>query len=587
VLLIKWKEQGVGIRHSDLDSGRPSFRAKDVMIASGHYLATTAGYQILRAGGNAIDAGVAAGICLNVVMPDLTSFGGVAPTIVYSRKQNEVRSFSGLGPWGEGASVEHFEKHHDGVIPIGAPRSVVPGAADAWLSSLAQYGSLSFREVVTPAIELCENGLVVYDSLARSFSRHEETIRQWPSSAAVMLPGDRPLTTGEVFFQHELANTFKRMIAAEEAASSQGRVAGIEAARDEFYIGDIGKQIVEFISAQGGFLSESDIRNFRSEVEVPLSVDYRGYDVYACNAWCQGPAMLETLNILAKFDVPQMQHNSAEYIHVLYQALDLAFADREAYFGDPHFVNVPVEEMLSEAYTQAQIARMGDRNPFQEIPAPGETSVTPVGHAASPVGNSRSPEQPDTSYVCVVDAEGNAFSATPSDAASSTPMIPGLGLICSSRGSQSRVDANHPSSVEAGKRPRLTPSPAMVFQNGELFMPYGTPGADMQVQAMVQALVNIVDFGMHPQQAIEQPRVRTYNHPESFAPHTYRPGLRRAEPGVEPDVVEELISLGHNVEMWPSWTRSCGNVCAIVVDQEHKTLTGGADPRAESYVIGW
>ncbi|MBX6342857.1 MAG: gamma-glutamyltransferase, partial [Thermomicrobiaceae bacterium] len=197
------------------------------------------------------------------------------------------------------------------------------------------------------------------------------------------------------------------------------------------------------------------------------------------------------------------------------------------------------------------------------------------------------PLQPDTSYVCVVDAEGNAFSATPSDGIGSTPIVPGLGLLCSGRGSQSWLDPGHPSSLQGGKRPRLTPAPAMAFKDGALFMPFGTPGADMQPQSMLQVFLNIVEFGMDPQEAIEQPRFGTFNYPESFWPHTYRPGLLQVEERVPAAVVDAPRARGHVVETWPAYSRITGNVCAIVVDPERGTLSGGADLRAEAYAAGW
>lgn len=565
-------------------SHRPPIQARRFVAASGHYLATTAAATIFARGGNAIDAGVAAGICINVLLPDLTSFGGVAPTIVYHKATDELRSISGLGHWGREANIEHFLEHEGGEIPIGVKRSVVPGAPDAWLTALARYGRLTFEEVVAPAMDLCENGFAVYPSLYRNTVKETETLRGWPSSAEIFLPGGRVPAVGEVLYQRDLARTFRRMIDVERAAGS--RVAGIEAARDFFYRGDIGKEIAEFISAEGGFVTEADLADFSVEIEEPPHVDYRGVDVFACGPWCQGPSLLQTLRILEGYDLHDLGHNSADYIHTVLQAQDLAFADRDAYYGDPNFVDVPLDELLSKEYSATQRARIDSRTAWQEMPSPG--SVNGYRQAASlAAADLRVPIQPDTSYVCVVDDEGNAFSATPSDSFGSSPIVPGLGLICSSRGSQSWLDPNHASSLQPGKRPRLTPNPAMAFRDGRLLMPFGTPGADMQVQSMLQVFLNIIEFGMDPQQAIEQPRFGTFNYPESFWPHTYRPGLRKLEARIGEAVIENLTSRGHKIEMWPEWTRATGNVCAIVVDQERGTLNGGADARAEAYAIGW
>lgn len=568
-------------------SHRPPIYARHYVAASGHYLATAAAQRILAQGGNAIDAGVAAGICLNVLLPDLTSFGGVAPIMVYHRPTGELKSISGLGPWGREATLEFFLEHENGEIPTGVRRSVVPGAADAWLTALARYGRLSFAEVVQPAIELCEAGFPVHPSLHRNTVLAADQLRQWPSSAAIFLPGGEPPAVGDVLVQKDLARTFKRMVAAERAASGAGRVAGIEAARDLFYKGDIAKEIAEFITAEGGFISEADLADFHSDIEDPLACDYHGVEVYACGPWSQGPVIPQTLNILVGFDLVEMGHNSADYIHTVSQALDLAFADREAYYGDPKFVDVPLETLLSTDYAARQRARIAPDRAFGEMPAPGEIPGRGGAGGASGAADLTAPIQPDTSYVCVVDEEGNAFSATPSDPFSSTPIVPGLGLLCSGRGSQNWLIPGHASALAGGKRPRLTPNPAIALKDGRLLMPFGTPGADMQPQAMIQVLLNILHFGMDPQEAIEQPRFGTFNYPESFWPHTYRPGLLQMEGRIPQEVADDLSARGHRVEMWPEWMRAVGNVCAILVDHERGTLIGGADARAEAYAAGW
>ncbi len=294
--------------------------------------------------------------------------------------------------------------------------------------------------------------------------------------------------------------------------------------------------------------------------------------------------LLEALNILEGFDLQAMGHNSPDYIHTVVSALDLAFADREAYIGDPRFVDVPLATLLSKEYAARQRGRIRPDQTWAEMPAPG---LGTGARRALAAGGADTPPQPDTSYVCLVDAEGNAFSATPSDGIGSTPVVPGLGLLCSGRGSQSWLDPDHPSSLQPRKRPRLTPNPAMAFKDGRLFMVFGTPGADVQPQSMLQVFLNIVEFGMDPQQAIEAPRFATYNYPESFWPHTYRPGLRQIESRVPESTLEELRQRGHRIEPWPEWTRVAGNVCVILVDQARETLAAGADARAEAYALGW
>jgi gamma-glutamyltranspeptidase / glutathione hydrolase len=573
---------------SDRTSHRPPIQARHYALCSGHFLATAAGHRMFNLGGNAIDAGVAAGICINVLMPDLTSFGGVAPTIVYHKERDELRSISGLGYWGKDASLEIYQREENGVIPNGARRSVLPAAADAWLTALARYGSLSFETVVTPAIELCEQGFQVYPSLHRNLSKHRPAIEPFPSSAEIFLPGGRAPEVGEIFYQKDLGRTFRRMVDAERRASSGGRDAGVQAARDEFYMGEIAREIAAFITDQGGFITEEDLAGFRSDIEAPPSINYKGIDVYSTGPWSQGPMNMQTLKLLEGFDLKGMGHNSADYLSVLVQALDLVFSDREAYYADPKFVDVPLDELLSEAYAAAQRRRIDPNGTYDEMPAPGELSgVASVRGGSGPIAGKDDERFPDTSYVCAVDADGNVFSATPSDPVAGSPIIPGLGLIASGRGNQSRIDPEHASSLQPGKRPRLTPNPAMAFKDGKPYMPFGTPGGDMQVQSMVQVFLNIVEFGMDPQQAIEQPRIGTFNHPDSFAPHHYWPGLRQVETRIDESVIAELEARGHKIERWPEWTRATGNVCAIVIDQDSGALTAGADARAEAYAIGW
>lgn len=567
-------------------SHRPPIQARHAAIASGHYLATEAGMRMLRRGGNAIDAGVAAGICIDVLLPDLCSFGGVAPLIVFHKDSGDLVSISGLGNWGRTATMEHFLEHENGDIPVGVKRSVVPGAPDAWLTALARYGNLTFAEVVQPAIELCEGGFVMYPSLRRNVEKAAQDFREWPSTSAIFLRDGAVQDVGTVFYQHDLGRTFRRMAAAEERASGRGRAAGVEAARDEFYRGDIGKEIAAFIQQEGGFIDERDLAGFSSDVETPISTTYRGIDVYACGPWCQGPVIPQVLNILEPYPLREMGHNSADYIHVFAEAFNLAFADRERYYGDPHFVEVPLDTLVSKDYAAVRRDAIDPRRAFGEMPHAGQIEGY-VTYSDQVAAVSSVELQPDTSYVCVVDEQGNAFSATPSDGIGSTPIVPGLGLICSGRGSQSWLIPGHASSLEGGKRPRLTPNPAMAFRDGRLFMPFGTPGADMQPQSMLQTFINVVDFGMDVQQAIESPRFGTFSYPESFWPHTYRPGRLNLEGRIAREVGDDLAARGHDVEWWPEWTRIAGNVCAIVVDHDNETLTAGADARAEAYALGW
>ena len=562
------------------------------MVSAGHSAAALGGAEVLRRGGNAIDAGVAAGICLNVLQPDMTNFGGVAPILVFLADTKQVHGISGLGWWPRNASIEHFQRHHDGQMPPGVLRAVIPSAPDAWLTALERFGTLRFEEVVTPALELAEHGFPVYPQLEGSLRTLSGVFQQWPSSMEVYAPNGRTPRTGELLVQRDLARTFQRLIEAERGASDQGREAGIRAARERFYRGDLAQEMARFSREQGGWLDEQDLADFRVEVEAPPSIDYKGIQVYGSGAWCQGPLLLESLKLLEGIDLQRLGHNSLEYVHTVAEALLLGFADREAYIGDPRFVEVPLEGLLSAAYAQAQRGRIGPRAAGR-LPEPGDPwpfqgRSAPARHAAAPqpvAGRHRG----DTSYLCVIDAQGNGFSATPSDTLDWTPIVPGLGIVLSGRGLQSRLDPAHPSALAPGKRPRLTPNPALAVKDGELFMTFGTPGGDMQVQAMLQTFLNVVEFGMDPQQAIESPRFGTFSYPNSFYPYAYTPGLLRVEDGIAAQTRQALGERGHQVQTWTGLDPEAGGVTAIVRERYPggSSLAGGADPRRTCYAIGW
>jgi gamma-glutamyltranspeptidase/glutathione hydrolase len=349
--------------------------------------------------------------------------------------------------------------------------------------------------------------------------------------------------------------------------------------------------MVRFSRQQGGWLTREDLAEFRVAVEEPVKTTYRGYEVYACGPWCQGPVVLQTLNILEGYDLAGRDRFDAEVYHLILEALKASFADRDRYYGDPRFADVPIDGLLSKAYAAEWRERIDPRTASPGMPEPGdawrfstrrERQASRWRYPAPKDG----PVEPDTSYVCVVDRWGNAFSATPSDGVTSTPVVEGLGFIISSRGMQSWLDPDHPSSLAPGKRPRLTPSPGMVLKDGRLFMPYGTPGNDMQPQAMVQFLVNLIDYGMNPQQAIDAPRCATFSFPRSSDPHPYSPGLAHLEGRVDAGVPEALLRLGHQLRMWPEWTKAAGSVATVQIDRAHGVLHGAADSRRVAYAIG-
>jgi len=570
-----------------ITQGRPAVLGAKHMVSSSHYLATLAGLRMFPRGGSAIDAGIAAGIALNVLERHLTDFGGVAPIMLFMPGMREPETIDGVGHWPAGLDLETYRARHGDDMPIGVARSVTPAAADAWLTALARYGRLSLAEVLAPSIELCE-GFPVYPRLARSIERLRERIEQWPTSAAVFLPGGRFPEVGELLVQRELGDLFRRLVAIESAHASRGRAAGIMAARDAIYRGDIAREIAEFMRDEGGAITAEDLAEQRVTIGPGVRTTYRGIDVYACGPWSQGPLVPMTLNLLEGYDVGSMGPGSREFLHRYIEAMKLSCADREGFFGDPEQVDVPIVGLLSKGYSDERRSRIRADRAWPELPLPGdpwrfEGRSGPPGYVPRAVAGVGAP---DTSYVCAMDAEGNAFSATPSDPGMGAPLVRGLGMIVSTRGAQLWTTPGHPSAIAPRKRPRLTPNPALLMRDGAALMPFGCPGEDAQCQAMVQVVCNILDFGMNTQEAIEYPRAISHSFPWTFHPHAYEPGLVRIEARIPESVRDGLARLGHRVEVLPDFTPAAAGVCAIR-RLDGGTLEGGADPRRESYALGW
>lgn len=573
---------------------RPDLRCTRHVAAAGHYLAAHAAFQILEAGGNAIDAGVAGGLALGVVQSELVNVAGVAPIIIYLAETKEVVTISGLGVWPKGVPADLFQREHGGTIPPGILRTVVPAAPDAWITALERYGTMRFGEVAAAATRFAREGFVMYPLMAQLIANNADGFKRSEANAAIYLPDGAPPKVGELFVQADLGRTLQYM-ADQEATAAGSREDGLRAARDAFYKGDIAQAIVRHHAENGGYLTAADMAEFSVAVEPPEHVRFAGTDVYACGPWCQGPSLLQALSLLDPGELKALGHNSADYVHRVAEALKLSFADRERYYGDPRFVDVPMRALLSDAYAAARRTMIRDGEAWPGMPPAGDPynlapSVEPgaVAHGgiATPEAAARAALF-DTSHVSVVDAHGNAFAATPSDTAHNGEVVPGTGICPSSRGSQNWADPSHPSGVAPGKRPRLTPNPALAIREGEATIPFGTPGGDVQCQAMLQAFVNLTVFDMTPQAAVEAPRFATHSFPNSFEPHGYTPGVLSLEGRIDNAVGKDLERRGHTVDWWPDWIWSAGAMCLIESDQRTGIHTAGADPRRPCYAVGW
>lgn len=569
-----------------IPSLRPTISGREHVVTAGHYLASQAAHTILEAGGNAVDAGVCAVLVMAVVQSEMVNVAGVAPIAIYLAERDEMLTISGLGWWPRAVSPDLFVREHGGRIPEGILRTVVPAAPDACITALAQFGTMSFGEVARSAIGFARDGYVMYPFQANLLETFADTLAQWPSSAEIYLPNGAPPKVGDLFIQADLAASLQYMVDCEAAASGQGRVAGLNAARDAFYRGDIARTIVAYHEANGGLLTMEDLAGFRVETETALSRKFGSSTIYSGGAWCQGPSLLQILATLEGIDLVALGHNSTAYVHTITEVIKLCFADRHHYFGDPRFEDVPIEELLSAAYCAERRKLVSSTMAAPQMPAPGKAGQGPrAGSLAQSL--QRPPTLPalDTSYVAVIDGKGNVFSCTPSDVSTDTPVIPGTGLCPSSRGSQSWADPAHPSSVAPGKRPRLTPA-AFLFRTDEGGVgAFGTPGGDVQLQALVQVWLNIELFGMSPQQAVEAPRFATYSFPDSFEPHAYNPGRLNVEARFGEQQMDELAQLGHDVVAWPDFAWRAGAVC-FARKSPSGVLEAAADPRRPAYAIG-
>jgi gamma-glutamyltranspeptidase/glutathione hydrolase len=587
---------GVGAREAQYPL-RQEIRADNGVVAAGRSFAADAGARVLTSGGNAIDAGVASVFAAAVVEISHFGMGGEAPIIIYSAKDRKVVVINGQGSAPKAASPSHFpgEASPPGNGPRGA---TVPAVIDAAALALARYGTKSFEEVMQPAIELAD-GFPMYEFLRRYLQSERRATEQYAWSARTYYPEGRVPAAGEIFRQPNLAKTLRALVEAERQARASGasREAGIRAARDRFYKGDIARRIAAGVQEAGGFMTEEDLASFEGRFEEPVSTTYRGHEVYKAGFWNQSPVLLQTLNLLEGFDLRAMGAGSADALHTITEAIKLAYADRDVYYGDPDFVKVPGEALLSKRYAElrrplidparaSRDKRPGDPWKF----ASGREAEAALLRFDAPATDNRLPatEYGDTTAVEVVDREGNLFSATPSSGwlLGGAFVAGDTGIPMSNRMQAFRLDPDSPNVLAGGKRPRTTLTPTVVLKDGRPFLAIGTPGGDSQDQQILLVLLNMIDFGMDVQAAIEAPRINSLHPESSFEDHRAQPGVLEVERTVSDAVRAELQRRGHDLRVRQPYGMSTG-VVAAGVDPATGRLRGGADPRRERYVIAW
>lgn len=589
---------------------RPVIMSTRGVVTSGHYLATAAGLRIMEQGGNAIDAAAAMCFCLNLLEPQSNGIGGEVPTLLYSAKERKTVAISGMGWSPKEFTVDWCRANGIDLIPgDGFLPACVPSVVDTWATAIARYGNLNFSQVVKPALELAEDGFPIYerlhDTLLSAFDMFNE---RYPTTADIYYPNGRIPEVGEIWRNPDFAAMLRVMCKAESETKGKGRIAGIEAARDAFYKGPIAERIIQFISdnpvedASGsshtGILSYEDMATWRATVEQPVSYNYNGLEVHKCPPWTQGPVFLQQLAILEGFNLKSMGHNSTEYLHTYIEAAKLAFADREAYYGDPEFDDVPIDVLLSKGYNQARRELIGD-HASMEMRA-GDTGSGVPSYVSLDVGddNRRALEIPatvvqdrgadglsglgsahvgDTTHLDAVDIEGNMVAATPSGGwIGSSPVVKGLGFPIGVRGQMFYLNSNRPNALAGNKRPRATLTPSLVTRDGAPHMVFGTPGGDMQDQVTLQFFLNYVEFGMNIQEALDAPTVYSLHFPSSFYPRKAYPGHVTADRRISPEVIDALERRGHIVDNTEAWTG--GKPMGIRLDREKGVIAGGVAP---------
>ncbi|MBA2356743.1 MAG: gamma-glutamyltransferase family protein [Acidobacteria bacterium] len=588
---------------------RPEFTGTHGVVAAGRTLTVEAGTEMLVRGGNAIDAGVAAILAAAVVEISHFGLGGEAPMVIYLAKSREVVVINGQGTAPAAASPSTFVG--DAQIPGNGPlAATVPAVVDATTLALARYGTLPLADVLAPAIRLAD-GFPMYQFLSRYLTSERRFSEPYADTMRTYYPDGRVTRAGEVFRQPALARTLRMLADADTTARQAGasREDAIAAARDTFYTGPFAARLATAVRNAGGLLTEEDLARYRSKVEQPVSVTYRGYTVHKAGPWNQGPVLLQTLNLLEGFDLRAMGHLSADAIHTVAEAMKLAYADRDRYYGDPDFVSVPITGLLSKAYandrralidaTQASLEQRPG-NPLTFEPKPTAVSgldAASAGRRLAPIDPLVDPhvrrvgrvgESGDTTAIEVADRDGNLFSATPSSGwlLGGAFVAGDTGVPMSNRMQAFRLEPGSPNLLAGGKRPRTTLTPTIVTRDGAPFLAIGTPGGDSQDQQILQVLLNVIDHDMSLQAAVESARFNTLGIQSSFENHRIEPGVLEIERSVPEAIRRELERRGHRLRLYNPQTYSTG-IVAAGVDPATGRLRGAADVRRERSVTAW
>jgi gamma-glutamyltranspeptidase/glutathione hydrolase len=596
---------------------RPELRGTFGVVASTHWLASAVGMSMLERGGNAFDAAVATAFTLQIVEPHLNGPGGEVPMLLWSKKKGRVEAVCGQGVTPAGATVAYYRGLGLDLVPgTGLLATTVPGAFGAWLKVLRDYGTLKLADVLAPAIAYAGSGYPLVARIPAAIETVKDFFRQeWPSSAAIYLPGGDVPKTGRLFRNPTIAATYQRVVREAEAAGGD-RDAQIEAARNAWYAGFVAEAIDKFCRGEAvmdnsgrrhrGLLSGEDMASWRPTIEAPLTYDYHGYTVAKCGPWTQGPIFLQQLALLRDLDLDGMDTLGGRFVHTVTEAAKLAFADREAWYADPNFIDVPMTSLLGDAYNAERRKLIGESASFELRPGspdgrkPRLAQLVQTSAAGPGIGEptmSRDGEalvlangetRGDTCHVDVIDRWGNMISATPSGGwLQSSPVIPELGFQLNTRGQMFWLEEGLPTSMAPRRRPRTTLSPSFALKDGEPYMAFGTPGGDQQDQWSTIFFLRHVHHGMNLQEAIDAPAWHTEHMPSSFYPRQAKPGYLGLEGRFPATTVDELRRRGHDVQVGEDWSEGRLSACAVERTPEGTVLKAAANPRGmQGYAIG-